>query len=395
MSDPPDTSESVRLAPWIVFLVTLVVYYFSNNGQPMNFNYYTRLAQSFWHGRWWLDNLPPWLNEVAQVDGRSYVRFGPMPALVLMPVVALFGEHTNEARVSLTLGAAAVALMWVVLGKVVEAASIRLTATILFGFGTTFWLHAAYGNSWYFAHVVTTLFTLLALDELFKDAPRGWRIGLWVGCAALSRYTLVLAVPFFALGLWRRTGSTRELARFALALASTLAVDGLYNYVRFGNPFETGYALAEIQRQHPQFDPAKGLFHWSYFPTNFTTYFLRPPTWLGHFPWLEPSQIGMSILIVTPAFVYAVRAPRSHWLTWPSWATVILLMLPSLFYFAVGWKEFGWRYSLDFTPWLILLVALGFRGRLDAAKLTLVALSVLVNLWGLVYWRAMEWCLNG
>ncbi|HEY9766686.1 MAG TPA: hypothetical protein V6C82_09980, partial [Chroococcales cyanobacterium] len=73
------------------------------------------------------------------------------------------------------------------------------------------------------------------------------------------------------------------------------------------------------------------------------------------------------------------------------WLSVFLLVLPSVFYFYVGWKEFGWRYSLDFMPFLVILTTLGFREKMTPLKTLLVAACVLVNLWGVVYWRLMNW----
>ena len=158
-----------------LFLLAFLVYLYSNNGQYMRFNYYTHLAFSFLHGSLSVDNPPVWLTELAHVNGQNYVRFGVAPGLVLMPFVAFFGMDTNEAIVSLLLGALDVALMWWVLGKVVRNQKVRLAGTVLFGFGSVFWFHASYGNSWYFAHVVTTLFLLF----LFSPWARCSRKNRW------------------------------------------------------------------------------------------------------------------------------------------------------------------------------------------------------------------------
>ena len=61
-----------------------------------------------------------------------------------------------------------------------------------------------------------------------------------------------------------------------------------------------------------------------------------------------------------------------------------------LCYFWDGWRQFGSRYTLDFTPFLMVALAL----RMDARKgawrwlfWSLVGLSVVVNVWGAWFWR--------
>jgi hypothetical protein len=59
-------------------------------------------------------------------------------------------------------------------------------------------------------------------------------------------------------------------------------------------------------------------------------------------------------------------------------------------YYGVGWVQFGYRYALDFMPFLWLLIAIALRRhRLDiyhpTTPLWLIVAGTLVNLWG-AYW---------
>ena len=56
---------------------------------------------------------------------------------------------------------------------------------------------AMLGDVWYVAHVCAVLCTLLALLEL-QGKRRGWLVALYAGCAAESRFALVLALPVYA-----------------------------------------------------------------------------------------------------------------------------------------------------------------------------------------------------
>jgi hypothetical protein len=59
-------------------------------------------------------------------------------------------------------------------------------------------------------------------------------------------------------------------------------------------------------------------------------------------------------------------------------------------HFSQGWVQFGYRFSNDFAPFALVLVTLGIawlsRKRYGLTIATaLVAVSVLINAWG-VYW---------
>src|SRR6185312_8629296 len=53
-------------------------------------------ASSFLHGRFDIPNPPPWLNDLAFFRNKYYVPFGPIPAIILMPVVAIIGTSISQ-----------------------------------------------------------------------------------------------------------------------------------------------------------------------------------------------------------------------------------------------------------------------------------------------------------
>ena len=64
-----------------------------------------------------------------------------------------------------------------------------------------------------------------------------------------------------------------------------------------------------------------------------------------------------------------------------------------LCYFWDGWRQFGSRYTLDFTPFLIVALALRNDPRPGLWRWplpTLVLLSIAVNVWGTWFWRAQR-----
>ena len=79
----------------------------------------------------------------------------------------------------------------------------------------------------------------------------------------------------------------------------------------------------------------------------------------------------------------------------------------NLAHFSQGWVQFGYRFSNDFVPWALLLVAIGLDRVASRATaptawpittrlvlvlaVGLVALSVLVNFWGVVWGDSLGW----
>jgi hypothetical protein len=74
---------------------------------------------------------------------------------------------------------------------------------------------------------------------------------------------------------------------------------------------------------------------------------------------------------------------------------VFIIALVNLMHFSQGWVQFGYRFSLDFLPWALVLVAIGLdRLRSTAAVtlgLVLVAVSIAVNGWGVVIGNQLGW----
>ena len=69
-----------------------VAYLIAGAGLATDYDYFGRLAAAFLEGRWWLTLAPPWLNELIPCgDGRWCVVFPPLPAVLTMPFVPLFG----------------------------------------------------------------------------------------------------------------------------------------------------------------------------------------------------------------------------------------------------------------------------------------------------------------
>jgi len=105
-------------------------------------------------------------------SGRALIPFPPLPALVLAPLVALWGVATDAQTLAALIGGLDVWLAWWLLGALRPSLRIRATATVFFGLGTVFWYTSMLGTTWYFAHVVAVGLTIVALGVALRaDRP--------------------------------------------------------------------------------------------------------------------------------------------------------------------------------------------------------------------------------
>jgi hypothetical protein len=486
---PSSTFVTIVVGACLV-AVALVVYTLSH---PDRFyNHFTWQAMAFLEGHaairypveatpatpgnsFFQDVLP-----VATTDGvpRALVPFPPLPAVVLMPFVAIWGAATDGQLVFAILGAIDVGIAWWVLGLLPIRTWVRFAVTVFFGFGTVFWYTAQLGTTWYQAHVLAVGLALAAVgiairadrrSALLEDdadeagangagsspaprttarfsprallpEPRQFLAGLLFGLACTSRLTVVFAAPFFLFvgggDSWKRRGWSA-----ALGAGIPLGLLAVYNLVTTGSLLHPGYQhLYELEAGF--YKPLNYNLAWSiedirYLPQNFAIMFLNTPVLTpdvvpaalgtggplcthpdsvrGLFnpdcPLILPRDTGMSILLTSPAYLLILPALRWGYghsrLVTGSAIAVLVIAVVNLMHFSQGWVQFGYRFSNDFVPWALLLVAIGLErvaawterpgfwaitARLAlGASVLLVVLSVAVNFWGVVWGDALGW----
>jgi len=108
-----------------------------------------------------------------------------------------------------------------------------------------------------------------------------------------------------------------------------------------------------------------------------------------------PRDIGMSILLTSPAYLLAVPALVGHRsrLVAGAFLAVVAIALVNLMHFSQGWVQFGYRFSNDFVAFALPLVAVGMqrRGGVGLLAFWLIAASVAINLWGVIWGNLQGW----
>ena len=336
-------------------------------------NSYALLADAFLHGRF--DSPRCFDADCAAFEGRTYVIFPPVPALVATPLVALAGP---DAPGFLVLGAllfAITGLTWnaiaVRLGLTAET---RLWAALAFLFGTPAIFVALRSDGvWFFAQSVGL--TLVSIALLASLERRLWLAGALLGLAFLSRQMALLLAPFaFALSRPKDAkliAFDRETITDALKIAApiliAIAAYCLYNWLRFGAPLETGYKfIGDFPKPEDRnFITNRildiGLFAKDYLVFNVAYMFLQGFHIEFGGPYmtemLRMDGSGTSILAASPFVLYAFYARADAKLLIGLLVAGVICGV-TLFYHSNGFSQQNvQRYALDWLPviWLLLL----------------------------------------
>jgi hypothetical protein len=485
-SEPASTGA--HAAAWVIgvliALAALAAYWLSNPEHWNSYAHFVWQADAFLHGRAWIpypvegangqpgnayyNDVFPLLDADGNETGRALLPFPPLPAIVLLPFVAIWGLSTDQEAIAIALGGLGVLATWWMLGGLRLRTTVRALTTVLFATGTVWWWASAVGSTWYLAHLVAVNLGMLAVgvalrhdplaadedpwDEDERDGVRmevagvpdtllgrirsqAWPLdrsqvlaGFLLGLGVTARLPLVFAAPFF---IFVGGGGSRLRRLVSTAVGGVLPVAALlgYTYLTTGSFMHPGYDY-QYQLEANGY-PTLG-YHpeWSvedvrYIPQNLVIMFgagpvvmpdVKPDT-LGFAdtvylctapgaqrslfdidcPLAIPSDIGTSILLSAPGLLLALIAFAKRGfarLSIGSGGAVVIIMLFNLAHFSQGWVQWGYRFSLDFLPFLLPMVALGAAradGRPRVLAWALVVLGIIVNAWGVIWGHILGW----
>lgn len=386
----------VRMLLAVAILSTLGVSLLLPKEENRHFIY---LANAFIHGTFSVNNLPNTYHDKVLIANDIYLPLAPMPALLLMPFVGLLGLDFDELWLAYFFTASNVLFLRALLKRLAIPASLHRYLLALFLCGTIYLSALAVGRSWFLSHIIAVTFLLLAINEtLSRQRPH--LIGFWLGLAFLTRSPTIFALPFFVWML-KPNGSSLSEPRWLLAQGATMLLGLIiplffffyYNSVRFNNPFETGYGQAIVGSSVLSDALKYGLFSPIHLPKNLYAFLLALPqaypsfsASVLNFPYIYPSPWGMGLFFTTPAFCYIFGARQPERLVRAAWLAVGLVLVPLLFYYGVGWIQFGYRYALDLYPFVFILTVLGMTKHFNRIARLLIVLSIVINVWG-AWWQ--------
>jgi len=423
--DAPDTTKKIsilsdpRVIAFLLFLLSGVIYLLCSKREFNWYNNYSYLADALLHGHIDVPNIPDYLESVA-FRGHTYMHFAPGGAWISLPFVALFGiEGFNCAYLTLFLGAVDSALAYLALEQLKLGKSIRsrIVLTLMLTIGTVHFYCSSLGGSWQLGHISTMFFLLLSWNFLFSvksaDTPKGYlRIflcGLFFGLAVCCRLSALLGAVFILYYIYTiYRFDIKAYLSFCCGAAIFGSLYMLYNFVRFGTIMDEGYSLTYLKDYHREvynqlqnaplseqrrlFKAYKkecgGPLQLKFVSYNLYSILMMAPTFSHDFPYLIPELTGVAITFTSPMLYLAVTARQKKGIVIALWISAIATAIPFMMNYGNGMGQFGMRYSLDFTPYLWLLMCLG----LGKTKLRWWMIAGFIfcfasNLWGALYWK--------
>ena len=192
---------------WLVitiFFITLIIFGVTSAGNTA-FNHFTLLADSFIHGKIYIEGDMPWLEKIpidqnkqnlANPTDKFFVANPPMPAIVALVPVLLFGKNLPQQYISFILGALITVFTFLISLKIKNNLKLAVWSSILLSLGSINWYLITVGSTWYLAQITAELFLLFSIYSMLKK-KNPILTGLFLGFAYLARIPIILTLPFF------------------------------------------------------------------------------------------------------------------------------------------------------------------------------------------------------
>ena len=323
---------------------------------------------------------PKWVKHKKTV---YYVSFPPLPAILMLPLVALFGLQASDVWLTLIFASLNGVFLFDLLQKLNHTFKLNRSKDewiwfiLLLTLGSAHWWCSVSGQVWFTALIIGVTCQLLFLRfALQMTSPI--RAGLCLACAFSTRASLILYALFFYIQVIYPASSyplslQKRLKRALLFSIPPLCIGLIllfYNWMRFESISEFGHTyLAQGQLTRIQ---NYGLFHPVYFNKNLISAFLLLPKIQLTYPYFLVSWHGMSIPFSIPALLWIgplwihllfFRGSIHHSfnkdqvrLIVHSSLTLLCILILLLFYQNTGWVQYTYRFILDFLPLGIVIL---------------------------------------
>ena len=347
---------------------------------------YSLQAMSWLSGRLDMGKNYEWL-ELAVYNGKYYLSFPPLPSVVMLPFVLLFGEKTPSNLVSALYGIFTAMIAYKILKKAGMKRGGAVFFAIAYVWGSNMlWLSTS-GGVWFLAQGLN----MLLLTACVYFAQQKMRVAAYamaalaVGCRPFSVCMfLPLMAYFYMVDKDRpRADRIRGQIRPLIIPAFIALCYMLYNYVRFGNVLEFGHNYL------PEFtESEKGQFSLSYILPNLYNLLLRPVTLRGDLTLEYPLFDGFMFYIANPMFLIwfaaVVKDVLQKRLDAVRLCIVIAVLIELLLLCAhktLGGWQFGARYTVDMLPMALMYLLLK-KDEPGGISAFIMAAGMMFNLYG-------------
>ena len=124
-----------------------------------------------------------------------------------------------------------------------------------------------------------------------------------------------------------------------------------------------------------------------YLPTNLYYLFIKAPDFIWEkadslsvrYPFIKTDMQGLSIFITTPLLLFIFMKKKKDPISVLSWITIFFMLWIPLLYWNPGARQIGYRFALDFYPFLLLLVIAAVKPHLTLGAKWMIILGAIIN----------------
>jgi hypothetical protein len=310
-----------------------------------------------------------------------------------MPFVFLWGWNTNPSLFSMRVASLGSVFAYRLFRLYDLSKKKAIWLVVLLSFGSMQWYHGVIGSAWYLSSMCALMFFWISLIVMKTKKPL-FLLGIFLGLTYLCRYPAILSLPFFIINTSSRWFKNKQiriklLFMFGLGLFLCVGISFVYNFLRYGTIWHLGYQLLEKRFYNISNEYAEGSYSLGYYPRHLKAVFWSFPRRTSSFPYFSPNFHSMALWIVMPAVILAFWAPIKKKLVWSSWLVILIISMSHFFHGGIGATQFGYRYALDYFPFLFIIFAQAIKKNFYWWQKGLIILSIIINLWGVYFsfWR--------
>jgi hypothetical protein len=327
------------------------------------------------------------LGDVADYFYNFYLYFGPFSSIILMPFVFIFGKTFPQVFI----GISSLFLSFYTSYKISKnfkfSTTDSLWLALFFVFSTVLLASSLINITAYQVEAMTVPIILFALYEYFTKR-RFLVIGILIGLAIFTRVFLFITMIFFVAEFLQKRITKKQIIVFLIPVVFFTFLYGMYNQRRFHSFFETGISYSISLKTFPLNSNLQyGMFSPVHIPANFYSLFIMPPEPLLQnntgftlkFPYFKVNPWGLAIWYTSPLFLILFYKFKKNKYFLSLLITIVSLLVPLLMFYSIGFSQYGYRYTLDFLPFLFILLLLSLKQKLSNVEIGLIIIGVLFN----------------
>lgn len=330
-------------------------------------------------------NLP--IRDIAAYYNNFYVYFGPLSSILLMPFAFFFKDTFPQVTIGVGSMVASFIAIYFISKKFKFSSLDSLWLSLFFVFSSVLFSSSVINIT---AYQVEALGVPLILFSIwtYLSKKHSLLIGLFIGLAVMTRITLILGVVFFFFELLQKRFSMKQFLFMLIPIIIALSLLGTYNNRRFHSVFETGYNYINSINEAPLGENLKyGDKNIIHIPANLYSFLIMAPeplkekgsAFILKFPYLKLSPWGVAIWFTSPLLLLLLCKFKKGTYTISAALASIALALPVFTWYSIGYAQVGYRYALDFLPFIFLLLIPSLSPKLSKTAILLIILGVIFN----------------